>query len=88
MSNEFENFLTRAEDVAPPIGEPAPQGDAQPSHRSRDKSLQSCNTAQLGRRFFVPWSESGQGRLLCWGCLMTLWRMDTQREFEQRRLAR
>ena len=47
---------------------------------------ESCNAEVDGNRYFVPWSESGAaGRWLCYACVMTVWRIDTQREIERYR---
>lgn len=47
----------------------------------------SCKGEEAGNRYFVPWSESiASGRWLCYACLMTTWRVDTQREGERYRV--
>ena len=38
---------------------------------------------------FVPWGEGrGAGRWLCFSCLLTLFRLDTQARMEERRASR
>ena len=49
----------------------------------------SCKRDKAGKRYFVPWSESiAPGRWLCYACLLTVWRVDTQREIERYRLTK
>jgi hypothetical protein len=56
-------------------------------HEVAESPCSSCKGEEAGNRYFVPWSESGaSGRWLCYACLMTAWRIDTQREVERYRL--
>jgi len=58
-----------------------------------ERSLARCDTCHRERRVdslsFVPWSDNRTaGRWLCFDCLLTLFRLDTRAEMEQRRMTR
>jgi hypothetical protein len=66
------------------VAEPIGKGDSAPAHCAtchRKRAAQSLK--------FVPWGESlSTGRWLCFNCLLTLFRLDTRAEMEQRRASR